>query len=884
VSERFPGEFDDLAQRLTDGCATEEERLRFAVLLRSDESFRARYAELMRVHALLVCRHKTCMRVAQPLAGLTGEQAAGRAARHHAVGRIVFGSADTLQKVRKVAAAAVAALAVGAGYFAVSRAPSPAARPHSALPPVSVLRRCGADGLELPSALPGTLRLLGGMAQVSLPSGVELILAGPLELALESADGREARLARGSLIAWVPPRAQGLILRTAEIEAWDIGTLFSVSAEGTQGSRVFVFKGAVQVNDPDGCGVALCEGGEGVLARSGDPVVKIDSDWPEAERLMSGVAERGVLRDPASAFHAAEAISALWAEQWLPKVSRKQEQREDRKMRSVTKTGVAAAAAALMGAGTGSQAASLLLYEGFETGTGRYTADAFLFGQSYSGFGEVLGSWDADAANEASATVRATGLKHVVASKGGRLTYTATTGGGVILDPDVSPQGPFATAALFDTVSGKIGGGTVEGVMYASFLFRAATAAEAWNWCGLQTYRDNVELQALGGIPSLSTARYGIFSPSGKQQLRNRGGTGDTLTPDTATRLFVAKITFHAHAADDLTVWMDPDPAKGDNQDASVYMYTGTAVGDLSFDEIRIRGGGSKTWEYDEIRIGTDWASVAPPETQALAYDGFLTGAGGYAADAFLSGQAMLGSGHAAGNWSGSSPTNSFVQAAGLYYKGLYRDGGKVMQRGLGSKGDSAKLDTTTESPANMAGLVHTDGVTIGGGNVSGPLFVSFLLRFHNPGNVEPGRWGGFGIYRVNTEVQALGGKYYGAHGYSLFSGTGGTGNVDLRNATSYVTVDTSTRLLVAKITFNPGTNDHLAVWLDPDPAKGENQDNRVATYSTNYVGNLAFDNYALRAGSIGAVAAVDFDEIRFGRTWQSVLPPPKPGTFLSLR
>ncbi|MDD4103077.1 MAG: hypothetical protein PHU80_10675, partial [Kiritimatiellae bacterium] len=300
-----------------------------------------------------------------------------------------------------------------------------------------------------------------------------------------------------------------------------------------------------------------------------------------------------------------------------------------------------------------------------------------------------------------------------------------------------------------------------------------------------------------------------------------------------------------------------------------------------SFDEIRIRGGSSKTWEYDEIRVGTDWASVTPPETQALAYDGFMTGAGGYAAEAFLAGQAMLGEGHAAENWSGNTATNSLVQAAGLYYKGLYRDGGKVMQRGFGFKGDSAKLDTTSASPATMAGLVHTDGITIGGGNVSGPLFVSFLLRFHNPGNVESGRFGGLQIYRGSTEVQTLGGKFWGAHGYSLF---GATGNQNLTNATSYVTVDTSTRLFVAKINFNPGTNDHLTVWLDPDPTKGENQSNTVASYATNYVGNLAFDNYALRAGSLGAVAAIDFDEVRFGRTWQSVLPPPKPGTFISVR
>jgi len=875
-----------------DGVLSEGDRAELEAGLRGSARAREMYWETAQTHALL----RSAGAVEGGYGALSvaggGARLAGAFVGRHG-GRPSMtrarGSTRGLRLRIAAPAAAAAVLLVGAGVWYGATRPSPSSvlrSPSSfaGISPVTLVSRSGAAGLELPQALPGRLGLARGEARVRLPSGVELVLEGPLELMLETPDGREVRLARGSLIAWVPPRAKGLIIRTAEVEAWDIGTVFAVSADRAAGSRVFVFKGAVQVNDPEGNGVALCEAGEGVLARPGDPVIKIDSDWPEAERLLSGVAERGALRDPAKALQAAAAISALWAKQWLPKVSRKQQMREEQKMKKMMNRRVAVAAAALMGAGTVSQASALLLYEGFETGTGKYTADAFLYGQAYSGFGEVFDSWTAAAGNEASATVRATGLRHVVASKGGRVTYNASTGAGVILNPDVSPQGPFATAALFDTASGRIGGGTVEGVMYFSFLFRANTAAASWNWCGLQTYRDNAELQALGGIPSQSTARYGIFGPFGAQHLRNRGGTGDTLAPDTATRLFVAKIAFHANAADDLTVWMDPDPAKGDNQDSSVYMYTQTAVGDQSFDEIRLRGGSSKTWEYDEIRVGTDWASVTPPETKALAYDGFLAGAGGYAAGAFLAGQAMQGSGHATGNWSGSSPTNSLVQAAGLYYKGLYRDGGKVMQRGLGFKGDSAKLDTAVESPANLAGLVHTNGVTVGGGNVSGPLFVSFLLRFHNPGNLEPGRWGGLGIYRGDTEVQALGGKHYGAHGYSLFSGTGGTGNVDLRNATSYVTVDTSTRLFVAKITFNPGTNDHLTVWLDPDPSKGESQDNSVATYSTNYVGNLAFDNYALRAGSAGAVAAIDFDEVHFGRTWQSVLPPPKPGTFIYVR
>ena len=528
--------------------------------------------------------------------------------------------------------------------------------------------------------------------------------------------------------------------------------------------------------------------------------------------------------------------------------------------------------------------ADLLLYEGFQTGANGYTADAALYGQTYRGFGEASGTWGAASGYENAAIVRATGLKHVVASSGGRANFTAQTGGGVILSPDRSAQGTFATAGLYDSASGTIGGGSVEGTMYVSFLVRANETPVAYNWFAFQTYRGGAELQALGGMPSLATACYGIFGKSGAQQLKNNGGTGATITGDTATRLFVAKITFHANAADDLTVWMDPDPAKGVNQDASVYMYSRTALENLSFDEFRLRGGSSKTWEYDEIRVGTAWADITPATAETLASESFMTGAGGYTANAVLPGQTARGEGLAGSAWVGDDANDSSVSADGLKYRKIFADGGKAVHSGNGNKGTSTSFDASREAAMSLAGLLNSDG-QIGGGNVGGPLFVSFLLRFHNPGNVEPSRWGGLGIYRGNTEVQALGGKHFGAHGYSLFSAKGsGTGNVDLRNATSYVTVDTTTRLFVAKITFNPGTNDHLKVWLDPVVANGEAQDATVASYSTNYVGNLAFDNFSLRAGSSGALAAIDFDEIRFGRTWASVTPNPPPPTVICVR
>ena len=55
--------------------------------------------------------------------------------------------------------------------------------------------------------------------------------------------------------------------------------------------------------------------------------------------------------------------------------------------------------------------ASLLLYEGFQTGAGDYTADTALYGQTYRGLGEASVTWGAASGNTGSAIVRAIGLK-----------------------------------------------------------------------------------------------------------------------------------------------------------------------------------------------------------------------------------------------------------------------------------------------------------------------------------------------------------------------------------------------------------------------------------------------------------------------------------------
>lgn len=529
--------------------------------------------------------------------------------------------------------------------------------------------------------------------------------------------------------------------------------------------------------------------------------------------------------------------------------------------------------------GLNAASAGLLSYEGFETGAGHYTAGSALPGQSYCGTGQAPGgAWTGDDA--ADTTVSAAGLRHVIASSGGRAVHSGNGGSGTRVALDVSAASPFAAAGLLD--SNLIGGGAVEGTVYVSFLVRSASFSDVTTeprWAGLTLWRGDSQIQSLGGNHGPAWA-YSIFGASGNQDLLTNGVPNSYIGVDKTTRLFVVKITFHAGAADDLKIWMDPDPAAGDAQGTVIRSYTGTAIGDLSFDNLRLQAGddgATDSWDFDEIRLGTDWSSVTPPATETLASDSFQAGAGGYTAGAVLPGQNLLGAGHASGaTWIGDDPNDSTVESAGLYYPSVASSGGKVLHSGNdGSAGTGTRgnLDVSAEGPLGLAGLVDAASGLIGAGNVSGPLYVSFLIRAHNTSSAEP-RWAGLVTYNGDTQVQCLGGNGLGPHAYSIFGRTGVQDLMTNRVSGSWTMVDKNTHLFVAKITYRPGAWDDITVWLDPDPTHGDNQAMSVRNYVGTNISDFSFNNYRFQAGTTNSVLDPwEFDEVRLGRTWASVAP-----------
>lgn len=97
----------------------------------------------------------------------------------------------------------------------------------------------------------GRLQLTSGLAQLEFYSGVRLIIEGPADVELVSANRAVCR--SGRIRAWVPPQARGFQVVAPEFELIDLGTEFGMDVGGNAGSKVEVFDGEVELH-PAGAG------------------------------------------------------------------------------------------------------------------------------------------------------------------------------------------------------------------------------------------------------------------------------------------------------------------------------------------------------------------------------------------------------------------------------------------------------------------------------------------------------------------------------------------------------------------------------------------------------------------------------------------------------
>ncbi len=324
----------DLIDAWFDGVLTGEGKADLEGVLLASPHARERFWTTARIHALLRADGEGRAGMRAMRTGCFAEssaRAAGRppeaaecapAERAAPARPVVAAWPAALLKGWRVAAAAAAAVLLAGGVLwrgipLVSGLRSPASGLQSqvAVFPVQVTRQWGASGLELPCALPGTMRLGNGLAVVRLQSGVELTLLGPLKA--EIRDAMLVRLEEGRLLADVPPRANSFTVLTRDLEVWDLGTVFGVSVEAGR-SDVFVFKGSAQVNEASGEPVDLCVEGEGVCVLPGTRPLKVAADWPEARKVFAAVRGTASLAEPAAAFNAVGRVTGMWFKRYAP--------------------------------------------------------------------------------------------------------------------------------------------------------------------------------------------------------------------------------------------------------------------------------------------------------------------------------------------------------------------------------------------------------------------------------------------------------------------------------------------------------------------------------------------------------------------------------------
>jgi len=261
----------------------------------------------------------------------------------------------------------------------------------------------------------------------------------------------------------------------------------------------------------------------------------------------------------------------------------------------------------------------ILLYEGFAG----YTATN-LPGQIIQGEGFRYGStWTGDSADES--TFETNGLTYpylVVAEGSGKATTKGDGGPGTSAFLDLGAfdrAGVLGSDTYTGTTSGEsrmfIGGSDVEAALYYSFLAKSNTGQGSSAFAGFQLYRDSSEVCLTGLL--FSNPAYSGFAPQGSEfnlNSANSDRSNDNFeNVDTNIHLFVVRIDYHANAADDITIWLDPEVKKGELEQSTALKTVRTAAGDLSFNKIHLRSGnGTNSWSFDEIRFGTDWRSVLP--------------------------------------------------------------------------------------------------------------------------------------------------------------------------------------------------------------------------------------------------------------------------------
>lgn len=156
-----------------------------------------------------------------------------------------------------LAAAAAALIAMSLAAMVVNRGSAPVEPDPPEYSGVAVLThqvdaRWGdtSPALDVGSVIPaGRLVLDEGLVQIEFFSGARVVLEGPADFELLTIDEGYCRY--GKLRAFVPPQADGFVVRTPAMDVVDRGTEFGLHLDRKGGTEVHVFEGKVELTQRD---------------------------------------------------------------------------------------------------------------------------------------------------------------------------------------------------------------------------------------------------------------------------------------------------------------------------------------------------------------------------------------------------------------------------------------------------------------------------------------------------------------------------------------------------------------------------------------------------------------------------------------------------------
>ena len=174
--------------------------------------------------------------------------------------------------------------------------------------------------------------------------------------------------------------------------------------------------------------------------------------------------------------------------------------------------------------------------------------------------------------------------------------------------------------------------------VYISYCLRSLNDANEGKFAGIMLYDDGREVFGFG-----NDFGSGDFKYWDEQQ--NNQVIGEFYTRiDSEVHMLVLKIEFNSRGKETIKIGLDPFCNRTeDRQPANIWS---EAEMELNFDELRFRCGNDNcNWEFDELRVGTDWASVMPSD------DGVGSDYEVYSANALADGDSEMIAGNTARFW-----------------------------------------------------------------------------------------------------------------------------------------------------------------------------------------------------------------------------------------